>query len=114
MEIKRLYVAGPMSGYENLNKPAFAKAAKYWRTLGFSVFNPGENEGGDEQFSREHYMRLDLQALVCCDCAAFLIGWENSLGAKLEMEIVRQLGMFFWTQRGDGTWDCGIVQRKGD
>ncbi len=37
-----VYIAGPMTGIKNLNRPAFRAAAKRLRSLGFRVVNPHE------------------------------------------------------------------------
>lgn len=88
--MKRIYIAGPMSGQPDFNYPAFHAAAAKLRALGFEVENPAENP---EQPSWEHYMRLGVRQLASCDAVALLPGWERSRGASEEARISRVLGI---------------------
>ena len=38
----KIYIAGPMSGYEDLNYPAFAQTAAVLRNAGHEVVSPAE------------------------------------------------------------------------
>lgn len=109
----RVYVAGPMTGYPDLNFPAFHTAAATLRQRGFVVLNPAEiNADHDAAFeaflatvtgdeAREkarvaHWracMKRDIAALVTCDGIALLPGWERSRGATLEHHNATQLGL---------------------
>lgn len=91
-EPKRIYIAGPMSGYPDCNFAAFHAAAQRLAAAGWTVFNPAENFGGRKDLPREAYLRLDLATLTQCDALALLPGWEESRGAKLEYLVARELG----------------------
>jgi hypothetical protein len=91
-EPKRIYVAGPMSGYPDCNFPAFHAAAERLSAAGWKVFNPAENFGGRKDLPREAYLRLDLAVLAQCEAIAMLPGWEDSRGAKLEYLVAHELG----------------------
>ena len=88
----KIYLAGPMSNYENYNFPAFHSAAALLRSQGFEVISPAEinpntsMEWGD-------CMRADIAALVTCEMIQLLPGWENSKGATLEHHIAERLQM---------------------
>lgn len=86
----RIYIAGPMSGYENHNFPAFAAKAAVLRDMGFDVVSPAEINP-DTKMAWADCMRADIKALVSCDAIALLHGWENSKGAKLEHHIAERL-----------------------
>jgi hypothetical protein len=87
----KLYLAGPMTGYPEFNKPAFAAESARLRELGFDIVNPAElNEGNDGEWL--NCMRVDIKALVDCDGAALLPGWEQSRGASIEQRLARDLG----------------------
>lgn len=112
--MKRIYLAGPMSGIKNFNFPAFHRAAAILRAEGHSVFNPAErdierhggvdisatNATGDQaQAAKEHGFSLrealaDDTAFICreADAIAMLPGWENSKGARAEHALAFALG----------------------
>lgn len=89
---QRVYVAGPMSGMPDLNYPEFHQATKYLRELGYHVENPAENPEPDCG-SWAGYMRLAIAQLVTCDEIHMLRGWSQSRGAKIELELARELGL---------------------
>ncbi|MCF4997348.1 DUF4406 domain-containing protein [Pseudomonas syringae] len=88
----RLYLAGPMTGFEDFNFPAFNKIAAELRTRGYVVENPAEH-GVVDDADWADYMAYDLTRLGLCGQVAVLPGWENSKGARLEVHIARELGM---------------------
>lgn len=92
----RVYIAGPMTGLPDQNYPAFHTTAAVWRAAGWTVLNPAENFGGDQQRPYTDYIRRDLLDLLVCDAIAFLPGWEQSKGASLERHVaeVLQLDIF--------------------
>lgn len=89
---RRLYLAGPMTGFEDFNFPAFNKMAAKLRAIGYIVENPAEHGVVDDAEWRD-YMAYDLTRLGLCGQVAVLPGWENSKGARLEVHIARELGM---------------------
>ena len=89
----KVYIAGPMTGYEDFNHPAFHLAAKSLRDGGYEVACPAEADNGSVGQSWEHYMRIDLKMLLDCDAVVTLDGWEGSRGASLEVFLACQLGM---------------------
>lgn len=88
----RLYLAGPMTGIEDYNFPAFNAAAKLLRDVSFQVINPAEH-GIVPGAEWADYMRYDIAKLVTCRTIALLPGWEKSKGASWEVEIAQRLGM---------------------
>ena len=91
--VGRVYLAGPMTGYENFNFPAFNAAAQRLRAEGFDVVNPADH-GIVEGAEWADYLRFDLGKLVQCASIALLPGWEASKGANLEVSVAQKLGMF--------------------
>jgi hypothetical protein len=91
--MRRIYIAGPMTGHEDFNFPAFHAAAGRFRQAGWHVANPAENFGGRTDLARETYLRADLTMLARCDAIAMLPGWDESKGAKVEYMLGRELGM---------------------
>ncbi len=90
--MKRVYLAGPMTGYPDLNFPLFHAEAARLRSLGYEVVNPAEINA-DPAAEWHVCMRADIAHLVTCDGIALLPGWEKSRGATLELHIAQHLGM---------------------
>ena len=93
----KLYIAGKMGGEPDHNYPAFHRAAKLLRDMGYEVFNPAETDGGDTSQPREYYITKDIVMLSQVDAIYFLPGWIRSEGAKLELAIAcqREIPIFF-------------------
>jgi hypothetical protein len=86
------YIAGPMSGYPDLNSPLFRKVAAELRAAGIDVRNPAEHDHGTNE-GWQFYMRHGIRLLLDCDAILLLPGWEDSQGARLEYDIACALGM---------------------
>lgn len=93
--MKRVYVAGPMSGLPLDNHPAFHAAAAELRALGFEVENPAENPEPPCK-SWLGYMRMAVAQVAKVDAIVLLPGWENSRGAKVEYDLAVGLGLKVW------------------
>lgn len=91
--MSRVYIAGPMTGYENFNHQAFAYAATVFRERGRDVRSPHEIDGGSQDKTWDWYMRRALLMLLECDEVVLLPGWAQSRGACLEKQVAEQLGM---------------------
>lgn len=89
----QIYLSGPMTGLPEYNRPAFNAIAEELRSEGKTVFNPAELGEPDLIHNRAWYMRKDLEGLLKCDIVYVLPGWDESEGAKLEIEIAKQLEM---------------------
>lgn len=88
----RCYIAGPMTGIQDLNFPAFHRAAASLCGQGFDVVNPAEINA-DPNAAWNQCMREDIAQLVTCDQIALLPGWERSRGATIEARLAADLGM---------------------
>ena len=82
-----IYLAGPMTGYENFNYPAFNEAAKLLRSHDYTVINPAENFDGRTDLPRSTYIREAVKQVADADMLVLLPGWKNSAGAYLEFQI---------------------------
>lgn len=91
----KLYVCGPMTGFENFNYEMFNIAAADLRASGYEVENPAdleaENTSGAPQ-AWSWYMRRAITKLMLCNGMALLDGWENSRGAVIEVNLAHNLG----------------------
>lgn len=89
--MKRIYVAGPMSGKPDYNFPAFHAVAETLRAHGYEVVNPAEDNDTTQPY--EYYIRRAIEGLLTCDAVTMLPGWERSHGARMEHMIAANLGM---------------------
>ena len=87
----KVYVAGPMSGYPELNYPAFHAAAERLRKMGFEVISPAELNPITTPYREA--MLNDIKGLCECDHILMLQGWHASKGATLERHIASVLGI---------------------
>ncbi|WP_309679448.1 DUF4406 domain-containing protein [Polaromonas sp.] len=104
--MKRIYIAGPMSGLPEYNYPAFNRAAKQLRSLGYHVENPAENP---EPVCKtwQGYMRMAVAQLVTCDTVALLPQWHTSRGASVEHRLALDLGLRVADLDMIGDWSNG-------
>jgi hypothetical protein len=89
--VKKVYLAGPMRGYEDYNYPAFHMAAAQLREIGYEVLNPAEFFDGDQSLPVEQYLKYDVEQVCTVDAMFVLPGWQESHGARLEVSIARAL-----------------------
>lgn len=90
--MKRIYVAGPMTGLPDFNYPAFHAAAARLRAEGHHVENPAENPA-PACGTWLAYMRLALAQVATCDAVFMLPGWRESRGARIEHGLALDLGL---------------------
>jgi hypothetical protein len=105
MAPKRLYIAGPMRGYDLFNFPAFTEAAVNLRFWGYEVLSPAERdleEGFDptlnslDGFDVEAALAADFAMILDCDGIVLLPGWEKSRGARAERFVAEMTGRSVW------------------
>lgn len=85
----KIYIAGPMTGLPDYNRPAFNAAAKILSQSGETVLNPAVLPDG---MKHEEYMTICLAMVEVCDTVMLLPGWEKSVGAQMEHKRARELG----------------------
>lgn len=96
---KTYYLAGPMSGIDEYNFPAFERACELLRDgRGLRIRSPHEIDYGTTPETRGSlpdsvYLRGGLRLLMECDGIIMLPYWENSNGAQLEYRVARALDM---------------------
>lgn len=111
--MRTLYIAGPMTGIEDYNRPAFFDAEGKLRDQGFLVINPAiirkhrDTLKGDQIW--QYYMREALKLLLSAKEIALLPGWQDSRGAKLEALTAQHLGMPTWDYRDGQLHEPGTV-----
>lgn len=88
----RVYIAGPMTGIDDYNFPAFNAKEAELRAVGFEVENPTAH-GIVEGATWTDYMAYDLARLALCNTIYMLPGWAKSKGASIERQLALDLGM---------------------
>ncbi len=79
-----------MRGIPLLNYPAFNAVASNLRASGYKVYNPAEDDLAAGSLA--DYMSIDLPEVCKADAVAVLPGWEDSEGARIEVDLARRLG----------------------
>lgn len=90
-----IYLSGKITdttkGAEQKNIKRFYDKAEELRKLGCDIYNPCEHEDGGKKW--EEYLAQDVLSIIKGDMDIYMMkGWEDSEGAKLELEVVKLLG----------------------
>lgn len=88
--VRRIYISGPMTGLPGHNFGAFFEAERHWIRWGWLVENPARNS---QQSTRAQYMRMDYERILRSDAIAMLPGWQDSEGAKSELNKAYELDL---------------------
>jgi len=105
--IIKVYIAGPMRGYENNNHEEFDKAEKFLRSK--RVWDPVspariDREAGVDpsndmtKIELKEALKRDVDLVFGCDCLYMLRGWEHSEGARMEHTLATALNMNIYYQ----------------
>lgn len=87
---RKVYIAGPMTGYPDLNRSAFFAAEEYLKGQGALIMNPAILPDGWEH---QDYMSIAIPMMMTCDTVAFLPGWQESKGANMEFTRSRAFAL---------------------
>lgn len=87
---KKIYIAGLITGQEDLAWAQFAYAETKLRQKGYLPINP-MRLAHDHGKTWEEYMRTCIPELCFCDAIFLIDGWERSTGAMLEFNIAMKL-----------------------
>ena len=98
----RIFIAGPMRGYENYNFKKFDHIEEFLKQLGFDVVNPArisrkfkESEVNSDIAVYNKMVDMQQDAERTCNTILLLDGWQWSEGVKLEVRTASELGMQF-------------------
>ena len=84
-----VYIAGPMKGKKNMNRPAFYEAQDALEENGYLVLNPAKLPIGMPQTA---YLPICLKMVDQADVVAMMEGWQSSDGAKIERAYAQYQG----------------------
>lgn len=96
----KIYIAGPMTGYKELNFPAFAATATRLRAQGYEVISPAE-VNPDLNADWLECMLVDMKLVSECDAIYMLYGWELSSGARIEHIVAKKLNLQITYEQDD-------------
>jgi hypothetical protein len=85
------YIAGPVTGIPEGNRPLFDQAQVWLEQQGAIALNPTILPEG--LASHQSYMNICLPMLREAQAILLLPGWHRSVGAKMEYDEARRLGM---------------------
>jgi hypothetical protein len=95
----RIYISGGMTGYPNLNFPAFDNARDKLKEGGHEVVSPADLERNRKMMTYEEAMKDDLKHLLTCDAIYLIRGWQGSSGAQVEFLVAQICGLQIFYQR---------------
>lgn len=85
-----VYIAGPMTGLPDFNRPAFADRVNVLHAIGYeSILSPHILPDG---LTQAQYMDICLAMVRCADTVVMLEGWKNSPGAIIEHDLALKSG----------------------
>lgn len=91
LEMKKVFISGPMTGLPNYNREAFEEAEELLNRAGFTVVNPAKF--GIDGLTDADIARIDLSALLSCNYIYQLEGWSYSKGASAEWSVALWAGI---------------------
>lgn len=93
--MSKIYIAGKITGTDDY-MDRFAEAEAWLNEHGYKgrIINPAKISNGlpPESTTYRDYIRVGLAMLDTCDEIFMLAGWEESLGASLELQYAIALG----------------------
>lgn len=104
----RLYVAGPVTGVEDLNRPAFEEARELLALKGYAPLLPHDIVRDPATPWREA-LRQTLRAMLGCHGVALMDGWQASKGACLERNVALALAI---PVRDVGAWAAWSDEKR--
>ena len=92
--MRKIYLSGPMTGFDDLNYPAFMEAAEKLRKEGYSVYNPAEFTDDPDNFdARAAFNQYCDVILNWADAMVILPEWYYSQGVKVEKTLAKIIGL---------------------
>ncbi|MHA1747998.1 MAG: DUF4406 domain-containing protein [Promethearchaeota archaeon] len=89
----KVYIAGKMTGLEDRNEKKFLEAEKELEKNGYTVMSPFHLHLGPPKNTWEDYLKCSLIMMLECDKVCVLDDWQDSPGAKLEVEVAKRVKM---------------------
>lgn len=95
MEKPRIYISGPISGYDiDERRKAFSEAARRIQTLGYETVDPiAEADAHPEDKTTQDHMRRDIELILTCDYIYMMRRWTHSKGCMVELQVATSIGL---------------------
>lgn len=84
-----VYIAGPMTGLPEHNKPAFFRMEHLLTRHGYHTLSPAHYNG---EHTYEWYLEEDIKKVLQARAVVLLLGWKHSLGASVEYSVAQITG----------------------
>ena len=90
----KVYISGKISGLPHaIALSKFKASERILFSENYIPVNPMELNHTEHDQSWEGFMRVDLKALCDCDAIYMMNNYKDSRGAKIELQLARDLGM---------------------
>lgn len=90
----KIYVSGQITGLDRKEVEIKFQSAKDKITLiGFDCITPLEICPFNKDYTWNDYMIEDIKGLFECDGIYMLRDWQESVGARIELAIAKELGL---------------------
>jgi len=113
------YIAGPMTGIEEYNFPAFDDARDMLHSHGYVAISPADMDrelgyfkDGTEAENLANYMKRDLEQVAKADGILLIEGWEASRGANIELTVALICNLVVWVQVEDTDGNHQVIEAK--
>lgn len=90
----KIFISGPMSGYEKYNFPKFDEIEEKLVSFGYEVVNPArisrrykEKDVKSDRSVYDKMVQEQIAAEKSCDAILLLNGWQKSKGVRRELEL---------------------------
>ena len=91
MKKPKVFISGPMSGYESYNTNMFFKCQQELIAAGFAVFNPAWLAFDESSWGKGEMMAIDICALSHCDAICMLPEADKSMGSLMERDFADRM-----------------------
>jgi len=103
-----IYIAGPMTGYENYNYEEFNAIEGGLRLQGYEhIKNPARHFNGQQDLPWSIYIDAAINSLMDSNVLVVMAGWQDSIGATLEVLVALGAGHAIYTviKEQDGRYE---------
>ena len=87
----KIYIACPMTGFENFNRPKIKAKAEQLEALGHTPVHTADLPDGWEYME---YINESMRRLITCEAIYLMTGWESSKGVQMyELPLALDMGL---------------------